>query len=164
MSARIEDVLAEHRSDLRYTDRFWRCPCGHSLGVLSSKMSSLHRSHVAEMLQQAGFGDVAQARKDALLEAADDLVAFAEDMYSPVLFRRPSSDDYAEVNALLQRERGHMLDGIAADCYQRAINVQAGRLREMAAEDSPAPASTGDGGARPEAGGEASSPGAGGAS
>lgn len=105
MSARIEDVLAEHRTwSFNGTDI--GCACDKQM-----RSSAQQVGHVGIMLREAGFGDVAQARKDALLEAAE-------------------------------RVRGFHWGSMAA-----------GYLQGMAApraEDSPA---------RPEAGGEASSPG-----
>lgn len=137
MSARIEDVLAEHETIVaceQDTDE-GICICGGRWPWDNGDLFGGHRKHIAEMLRDAGLGDVARARKDALLEAADDAERFADETYSPRIFRRPTKQDYAAINDLLQRERGHMLDGVAADCYSRAIHVQAARLRVRAADE-----------------------------
>lgn len=117
MSARIEDVLEAH----------W--------DFLDLRLGS-HRSHLADVLRKAGYGHVRRARRDALLSAANEMDAFADMAYSPDIFVRPTEQDYAKINALLQRERGHQLDGVAADCYSRAIKVQAARLRERAVDEA----------------------------
>jgi hypothetical protein len=75
----------------------------------------------------------AAAAEKALRDAADEADRFADETYPDDIFRRPTSDDYAAINALLLRELGHQLDGVAADCMHRAIRVQAGQLRERAA-------------------------------
>jgi hypothetical protein len=74
----------------------------------------------------------ADERKKTLLGAADDMDEFRREVYGEHLFRRPTTEDYAAINALLQRVRGHGTDGIGADCYDRAIKVQAERLRDRA--------------------------------
>lgn len=76
-----------------------------------------------------------RVKAETLREEADDLDAFREGAYGPDLFRRPTKDDYAAINHLLLTERGHMLDGVAADLMDRAIKVQAERLRERAVEN-----------------------------
>lgn len=141
MSARIEDVLAEHADCTSNDNRagpfvtgndVWSC--GLTL-PFEQRLEDAEHAHIAAALTEAGFGDVAQARKDALLEAADEMDAFADMTYSADIFVRPTDKDYAAINALLHRERGHKLDGVAADCYSRAIHVQAARLRDHAADE-----------------------------
>ena len=61
---------------------------------------------------------------------ADLIEARAEEVYPRDVFVPPTSDDLAEVNALLQRERGHQLDGIAAECYRRAYASIATQIRD----------------------------------
>lgn len=136
MSARIEDVLAEHETIVAEDNGQGVCICDGRWPWEDGDLFGGHRKHIAEELAKAGFGDVAQARKDALLSAADEMDAFADMAYSPEIFVRPTEQDYAKINALLQRERGHQLDGVAADCYSRAIKVQAARLRERAADEA----------------------------
>jgi hypothetical protein len=94
------------------------------------------RQHIAECPEHPlRFGsdsrDAAIAAH-ALRQAADDMDHFRAEGYGPDLFRRPTKEDYAAINALLFEHRGHRLDGISADCYDRAIKVQAQRLRARA--------------------------------
>lgn len=70
----------------------------------------------------------------ALREAADALVEFAGETYPTDVFLKPSRADYDAINALLNRERGHQLDGVAADCYRRALALAGRLLRERADE------------------------------
>ena len=70
----------------------------------------------------------------ALREAADALAEFAVETYPEDVFLGPGEDDYAAINALLLRERGHQLDGVAADCYRRALALAGRLLRERADE------------------------------
>jgi len=72
------------------------------------------------------------ARAEALREAADAAMLFAATVYAPDIFPRPTSAEYAEINKVLLDAFGHQLDGVAADCYSRAITVQARLLRERA--------------------------------
>ena len=48
------------------------------------------------------------------------IVNRADVVYPRDIFIPPSSEQYAEINALLKRERGHMLDGVGADIMRRA--------------------------------------------
>lgn len=77
-------------------------------------------------------GWVEQAR--VLRKAAEAVRTFAADTYPEDIFRAPSVEDYREINALLSRERGHMLDGVAADCYRRALAIGARELDVLADE------------------------------
>lgn len=65
-------------------------------------------------------------------EAADFLEKFGAETYPTDLFIRPTTEQYAQINALLKRERGHQLDGVAADCMRHAYRVAAHLLRERA--------------------------------
>lgn len=69
-----------------------------------------------------------------LRDGAALLDEFARATYPTDVFLPPSGEDLAAVNALLKRERGHQLDGIAAECYRRAIALCAKRLRDEADE------------------------------
>lgn len=71
---------------------------------------------------------------DAVREAADMLAGFGEETYARDVFVPPTSEQYAEINALLKRERGHQLEAIAADCMRRAYATAARLLRESAAD------------------------------
>ena len=53
-------------------------------------------------------------------EVAGVIVARAAQVYPPDVFVPPTGAQYAEINALLKRERGHMLDGITGDVMRRA--------------------------------------------
>ena len=68
----------------------------------------------------------------ALQEAADALATFAGETYPEDVFLKPSRADYDAINALLNRERGHQLDGVAADCYRRALALAGRLLRDRA--------------------------------
>lgn len=68
----------------------------------------------------------------ALREAADDLDEFRTFTYGEDMFVRPTTDEYAAINAVLKREFEHGTDRIAADCMDRAIKYQADRLRARA--------------------------------
>ena len=70
----------------------------------------------------------------ALREAADAVAEFAGETYPADVFLKPSEGDYDAINALLSRERGHQLDGVAADCYRRALALAGRLLRERADE------------------------------
>lgn len=70
----------------------------------------------------------------ALREAADDADEFRAFTYGPEMFVRPTKDEYAAINEVLGREFGHGTDRIAADCMDRAIALQAERLRARAEE------------------------------
>ena len=70
----------------------------------------------------------------ALRKAADALAEFAGETYPADVFLKPSEGDYAAINALLNRERGHQLDGVSADCYRRALALAGRLLRERADE------------------------------
>ena len=69
-----------------------------------------------------------------LRDAADEAEEFATETYALDIFRKPTTADYKAINGLLLRERGHELDGVAADCYRRAIGLTAKRLRETASD------------------------------
>lgn len=83
-------------------------------------------------LRARGAEHDAQVAAKALRDAAAGLEEFAEETYARDIFIKPSSQDYVEINALLKRERGHMLDGVSADCYRRALAVGAHELRARA--------------------------------
>lgn len=61
---------------------------------------------------------------------ADAIEERAELVYPRNVFIEPTEEQFAEINALLQRERGHQLDGIAAECYRRAYASVALFVRE----------------------------------
>jgi hypothetical protein len=67
-------------------------------------------------------------------EAAELLERARDDYYPTDVFIPPTSEQYAEVNALLKRERGHQLDGIAADILRHGYSTAARILREHADE------------------------------
>ncbi len=92
-----------------------------------------HAAHLAAEVE----GRVQERIAAELEAAADDMDTFRAEVYGGQMFRRPTSEDYAAINALLQRERGHGTDGIGADCYDRAIKVQAEMLRDRAAAHRP---------------------------
>lgn len=69
-----------------------------------------------------------------LRDAADALAEFAVETYPEDVFLGPGEDDYAAINALLLRERGHQLDGVSADCYRRALALAGRLLRDRADE------------------------------
>ena len=73
---------------------------------------------------------IAEAVEEARGEVAAELDQRADEVYPEDIFPKPSSDYYAEVNALLKRERGHQLDRIAADCYRRALRGAASAIRD----------------------------------
>ncbi len=75
---------------------------------------------------------VRQAQAEALREAAAIIETFSAETYPADVFVPPSREAYAEINALLKRERGHYLDAVAADCYRRALANAARVLREVA--------------------------------
>ena len=79
--------------------------------------------------------EAARIRVETARAIADDIDASAEAIYPKGIWPEPSAADYAEINALLQRERGHMLDAIAADCMRRAIHATARTVR-AAADDA----------------------------
>lgn len=111
MSARIEDVLAEHQARFHYRGPQTKTTCSAdecNNWEAAGDNAVAHRSHVADILRA---GVIAEVLKTGF------------------------NDGYASARRFYER-----------------------------AKDSPAPATPGDGGARPEAGGEASSPGVGGAS
>ena len=65
--------------------------------------------------------DELAAHDRALAESiATAIAARASQVYPPDIFVSPTSVQYDEINALLKRERGHMLDGIAGDVMRRA--------------------------------------------
>lgn len=65
-------------------------------------------------------------------EAAELLGQTRDEVYPADVFIPPTHQQYAEINALLKRERGHQLDGIAADIMRRAYSTAARVLREHA--------------------------------
>jgi hypothetical protein len=67
-------------------------------------------------------------------EAAELIEQARDSRYPTDIFISPTSKQYAEINALLKRERGHQLDGIAADCMRRAYTAAANLLRDYAYE------------------------------
>lgn len=71
---------------------------------------------------------------DVWREAAALVDERADEIYPRDVFLPPSPQDFAAINALLQRERGHQLDGIAAECMRRAYAGAARQLRERADE------------------------------
>lgn len=73
---------------------------------------------------------IAEAVEQARAEVAAELDQRADEVYPEDIFPKPSSDYYAEVNALLKRELGHQLDRIAADCYRRALRGAASAIRD----------------------------------
>lgn len=60
-----------------------------------------------------------------LAAVAAEIRELADTAYGEDLFRRPSKQDYAEINALLKEHRGHQLDGVAADAMHRALSMVA---------------------------------------
>lgn len=68
---------------------------------------------------------------------ADGMDRFAEEAYGEHLFQRPTKEDYAAINDLLKRERGHQLDCVSADVMSRAIKGRAQALRDAAAGPTP---------------------------
>lgn len=64
-----------------------------------------------------------------LAAVAGEINALADAAYGEDLFERPSKQDYAEINALLQRERGHQLDRVSADVMHRALSMVAEFMR-----------------------------------
>ena len=130
--AAVQDALGEHqRTEVMDGERFGggllnarlviRCTCGEPWGL----------DHVAVAAADAAAPHVAA---QTLRDAADEAEEFATETYALDIFRKPSPEDYAAINALLDRERGHKLDGVAADCYRRAIGLTAKRLRETASD------------------------------
>lgn len=77
---------------------------------------------------------VREARREALESAADDVDQCADEWYGEDIFRRPTAEEYAAINELLRGAGMRTTDSIGADCYSRAIKVQATRLRERARE------------------------------
>lgn len=75
---------------------------------------------------------MSEQRCELLRESAAELEHLGAQVYPEDVFIPPTRRTLHEVNQLLQRERGHMLDGIAAECYRRAIRLCAHRLRELA--------------------------------
>jgi hypothetical protein len=67
MSGMVE-VLEEHDDD-SVQDGYWFCDCGHEYGVFGG-FGKAKADHVAAMLTAAGFGDAAEAKAQALEEAA----------------------------------------------------------------------------------------------
>lgn len=65
-------------------------------------------------------------------------------VYAPDIFIKPTTEQYAEINALLKRERGHQLDGIAADVMRRAHAAIAAEIREGGIWDYAPPAAQPD--------------------
>ena len=69
---------------------------------------------------------------DVWREVADYVAEQGEELYPRDVFPPPSRQTWAAVNDLLRRERGHQLDGIAAECMRRAYAGAARRIRERA--------------------------------
>lgn len=86
MSARIEDVLAEHETIVHCDEATDEgiCICDGRWPWDNGDLFGGHRKHIAEELAKAGFGDVAQARKDALTELQLELKCAAEGFRSSV--------------------------------------------------------------------------------
>lgn len=70
---------------------------------------------------------------------ADAIEARAEEVYPRDVFIPPTKDDFAAINALLQRERGHQLDGVAAECCRRAYASVAAQIRAGIITDGETP-------------------------
>jgi hypothetical protein len=66
------------------------------------------------------------------LDVADFVAAQVEAIYPRDVFIPPTRETLDEVNALLKRERGHQLDGIAAECMRRAYASAAHLIRQRA--------------------------------
>jgi hypothetical protein len=66
---RIVRVLEEHRRV--YDDYSYLCACGQWRDKRDD--GTAHRAHVAAALLAAGFGHVAQAKAEALRDAADEV-------------------------------------------------------------------------------------------
>jgi hypothetical protein len=66
----MAEVLAEHYIDITQTspDNIGRCVCGYT----ADPMNVSWDEHLAETLSAAGFGLVADAKAEALEEAADE--------------------------------------------------------------------------------------------
>mgnify|MGYP001146256919 CR=1 FL=1 len=89
----------------------------------------------------------AVARAEVWREVADFIAERGEAIYPRDVFLPPSKEDLYEVNALLERERGHQLDGIAAECMRRAYAAAAALVRERAESPCDVSASSGARGA-----------------
>lgn len=66
--------------------------------------------------------------------AAERLAEVPDEVYPTDIFKLPTTEDFAEINALLQRERGHQLDGVAAYCMRHAYATAAQMLSRLARE------------------------------
>ena len=73
-------------------------------------------------------------RVAAIREAATFIEDVRDEVYPRDVFIPPTKQQFAEINALLKRERGHQLDGVAAECYRRALTLATVELRRWADE------------------------------
>ena len=102
MSAGMADIIAAHPGhEIRLDDQLWVQVCfGCPWRYRYSDGSGLeaHAAHVAEELAKAGYGNVQEAKAEALTEAADELARLP--------YAAPGAPGRAEYERILAVRRG----------------------------------------------------------
>lgn len=96
-----------------------------AVGALRAVLTVIQGDPTANLEDDLAAASGVRAAAAHLLEQADRI-------YPTDVFLPPTAQDYEEINSLLKRERGHQLDGVAADVTRRAYTVAAGLLDTFA--------------------------------
>lgn len=89
----MTEIIAAHR----YDDVGVICACGVECGLACDNLT--HAAHVADELTKAGYGNVQEAKAEALTDAAKELTALP--------YAKPEAPERAHYERMLAIRRGN---------------------------------------------------------
>jgi hypothetical protein len=111
---------------LRHITNVSNLPLWMQVSALGRDMKPLAEGIADALIASGAVAPTAEYRE----QIAQAVEARAVEVYPTDVFIQPTSEQYREINALLKRERGHMLDAISADVTRRAHAAIAQELRD----------------------------------